>query len=274
MNVSKSFQVIILISTLLCLSSMVQAQNIVPQDYRAEAKNINDKATDIWNSTQGKPQNEVVETFKTQIIPMMQQSAEMGYPRAMVNLGTIYYEGYLGSPDQEQGVMWWRKGWENGFSDVYDRLSQAGCSDSDLMTWLIDSADKGNPDAQLSLGFIYDLGSAPCNRKDKEKAIKYCTLAAENEQTFALGNNNQAWAMSQLGYIYMFENETGGLDEKGKPWLEKAAAAGWDQAMVYLAAWYLDGDYNPQKAVELLQKAAKKGNTDAIEVLDNLCIPH
>lgn len=273
MNVSKSFQVIILISTLLCLPGMTQAQNPVPQDFITEALNIYNKAAEICKSTLDKPKDEGVETFKTQIIPMMQQAAEMGFPRAMIDLGTIYYDGYVGSPDQEQGVMWWRKGWENGFSDIYKRLSKAGCSDSDLMTWLIDSADKGNPEAQLTLGLIYGVGSAPANGKDKEKARKYYTLAAENEQPWVT-KNGQAWAMRSLGFSYMYDNGTGIRDEKGKPWLEKAAAAGDADAMFYLGDWYLNEGNNYNKAVEWFQKAARNGNKEAKDMLDEKGYPY
>lgn len=75
----------------------------------------------------------------------------------------------------------------------------------------------------------------------------------------------------------MYTEGKAGLKESEKEasvWYEKSANQGYAPAQYYLAILYMAGidgiEKNPEKAIELLKKAADQGDQEAINLLSKL----
>ena len=126
----------------------------------------------------------------------------------------------------------------------------------DLAIPLLQQAAKlGNTDAQLELGFLYNMGEGV--DRDPNKATHWYEKAA------AQGNVD---AQFNLGILYEKGDGVGQDYSKARQWYEKAAVQGDAQAQFNLGALYQNGrgvsqDYN--KARQWYEKAAVKNDPKA-----------
>ena len=154
-------------------------------------------------------------------------------------------------------------------------------------------AEVGEGELQYKLGLIYENGIGI--RKYSKSAIYWYKKAASNgirdannrlaclyyrnhdnesfEKAFDLLKKHAEIgdASTQCLLAEIYEDE--GDYENSLKWCEKASAKGDCHATHNLALLYFEGEgteKNPEKAFELLKKAAEQGNEDSLEVLENL----
>jgi len=116
-------------------------------------------------------------------------------------------------------------------------------------------AEKGNPEAQFRVGYMYSSGKGTA--KDQGKAIEWLTRS---------GGSGYAMAQYNLGLIY--GNGLGVEKNPGEAarWYKMAADQDLVDAQINLAIQLYKGDgvqKNPSAAAELFDKAAEKGNERA-----------
>ena len=123
-------------------------------------------------------------------------------------------------------------------------------------------ADSGQKDAQFSLGMMYRIGNGVI--KDKQKAIKWLTLAA---------NQNFYEAAYELGYLYYYSSGEFFSYLKAKEWFLKAAENGNDKAQYRLGVMFNYGYGTPIKiddAIYWLTRSADQGNNLAKNLLRSI----
>lgn len=123
----------------------------------------------------------------------------------------------------------------------------------DLFHWVKGLADKGYPEAQMTVGFCYDSGFGV--KANLSKAIKYFKMAAEKDFVDAM-----------VLYAHAIcRKDKNNIDESIK-WYRKAAELGNSRGQ-FLLAMSLDKINQKEEAIEWLKKAADNGYSDAIFML-------
>ena len=210
------------------------------------------------------------------------KASEHGYERANFHIGMMYENG--------DGV-------KKNYLKAIDYFMVAGVH-SEYIKNKIEKykteAEVGDGKFQYKLGLIYENGIGI--RKNSKSAIYWYEKAASNgirdannrlaclyyckhdeesfEKAFDLLKKHaeigDASTQCLLANIYEFDE----CDyENALKWYEKASAKGDCHATHNLALLYFEGEgteKNPEKAFELLKKAAEQGNEDSLEVLENL----
>lgn len=133
---------------------------------------------------------------------------------------------------------------------------------SEYITRYIQSAQSGNPKAQLSLGYMYETGEQV--GLDKQAAVRWYRAAADQ---------GELQAMVSLGLIY----ERGGgievdLTESAR-WFRKAAQLGDPDAQQSLGYMYEQGNgvvADPTEAAKWYMRAAEQGRVTAQNNLGRL----
>jgi len=127
---------------------------------------------------------------------LLRQAAELGEPRAMVDLGEIYREDREGGANHEREAMqWFRKAADAGSTagmlhlGAMYQLSNPE-DDTRAVFWYQKAATGGNPDAMFNLGSMYEHGRGV--DPDLKKAKNLYTQAA------ALGNTEAKAALANL----------------------------------------------------------------------------
>ena len=117
------------------------------------------------------------------------------------------------------------------------------------------TAEEGNVDACLTLGYMYLYGENGVER-DEKKAFRYYSMAAAQEDKIAVNN---------LGSLYYSGIGTEKNVTKAVEMFDKAAGLGNGEAAINLAFIYLTSSANVsnQRIYELLQQAADTGNITA-----------
>ena len=106
--------------------------------------------------------------------------------------------------------------------------------------WLRLAAEKGNPDAQLALGRIYEHGEhIPPNHSE---AVKWYTLAAEQ------GNPLAQWRLGLFHYAGY--GEVPKHYRKARYWLEHSARQGFAQAQGRLGWMFFTGEAGEKDLVK------------------------
>lgn len=124
----------------------------------------------------------------TQVAELYQQAVEQDHWKAMHNLAELYLNGKGVTKDTNKAIDLYSRMIELevplGFYDM-SVMVQRGIgvsqSDRDAMLFLLNAADKGNPNAQTQIGIIYLY-----ERRDPSKGLPYLHCAAE--QDFANAN--------------------------------------------------------------------------------------
>jgi uncharacterized protein len=131
-------------------------------------------------------------------------------------------------------------------------LSHADWFMSSKVEELIKKADAGDKMAQFAVGSAYDFGEgAP---RDREKAIKYYTMAAEQ---------GLASAQNSLGSGFEAEGDY----IAAASWYSRAAEQGDPLAMNSVAMYYIQGIGVPKdtsKGLDMYNKAANRGMANAM----------
>lgn len=132
-----------------------------------------------------------------------------------------------------------------------------------ILSLLNQSANLGYAPAQVDLGLLYYLGFGI--KQDNTKALAWFNKSAEQ------GN---ARAQYYVGLMYTEGKGVEQSEKQAAVWYEKSAEQGYAPAQSYLGVLYLFGidgiEKDQDKAVELLQKAAKQGDQQAIQLLNKL----
>lgn len=194
-------------------------------------------------------------------VKLFRKAAALGNSSGMRNLGYCYAVGINTEKDKAEGARWYRM-----------------------------AAEAGNARAMCNLGVMYDFGNGV--EKDPEQAFKWFLMSAEN---------GYARGMTNLGELYMQGRGTGKDIAEAEKWfvrsgspratfhlaeiyaemkddpdmgmkyLRMSADMGYSKALVRYGL--LTEDENPESAREMFLKAAAKGNTAAIELLEERGIP-
>jgi len=125
--------------------------------------------------------------------------AQGGNPVAQFLVGMMYYTGDKVETDYQEGVSWFRRSAEQGFSDAEFSLGCAyyfGKSElqnyTSAVKWFLKSAVKGNVNALYNMGVCCQSGLGI--KTNIYKAIKYYRRAA------ALGHDKAESAVARLYY--------------------------------------------------------------------------
>ena len=122
--------------------------------------------------------------------------------------------------------------------------------------WYMQAAERGNPIAQLNLGFIYVEGTRNLGREDNKTAVMWFRRAAEQ---------GHPEAQFQLGF--MLQDFSGGYDpEAAAEWLERAATLGHSYARLYLGRLYAEGRGVRQDASKALSYFRQARGSDDKEL--------
>ena len=143
---------------------------------------------------------------------------------------------------------------------LFPAFLQAG---DQLFADTLQLAEKGDAEAQFSLGLIYDTGRA--DKRNPEKAIYWFTQAAEA---------GIAGACLYLGIKYEFGTGVQQNRSQAQYWYKKAALQGWPQAAFLLGTLYLAQPQPDQvQGCVWLQIAADQGFPGAEQQEQHKCTP-
>ena len=120
--------------------------------------------------------------------------------------------------------------------------------------WYHIAADRGDPVAQTNLGYLYETGGN--GLENPAEAAKWYLRAAVS---------GFARAKFNLGILYLQGTGVEKSDEEAAHWIGQAADAGCPRAMAALGYLYANGKgvpRDPRKASELIQKSAKKNDSN------------
>jgi len=124
----------------------------------------------------------------------------------------------------------------------------AACSDTETnalslskkdVSYIMEQAESGDPEAQFSLAIMLDEGDRV--DQDKQQAVTWFTRAAEQ---------NLAGACLYLGIKYEYGNTVKQDSTRAAFLYRKAAMQGWPSAQFYLGSLYLKGDSIPINRVK------------------------
>ena len=134
-------------------------------------------------------------------------------------------------------------------------------ADDQLFTDTLQLARQGDPEAQFSLGLLYDTGGR--NEQNPEQAVYWFKKAAQA---------GVAGACLYLGMKYEFGAGVSQDRKKACHWYEQAALQGWPQAAFMLGSLYLR--FSPADQVQgctWLGIAAEQGYPGAEQTRQQAC---
>ena len=209
------------------------------------------------------------------------KASEEGYEKAKYQIGNMYEYGegvkqnYLkaldyyievGKPISKNTIDKYKEIAENGDSELQYKLGymyENGIgvpkNSKSAFYWYENAANNGIRDANNKLAWFYYCGKSVT--KNIDKAIDLLSKHAEV---------SDASTQCLLANIYEYDVCDYGNAIK---WYEKASQKGDKYATHNLAILYYEGEgvkKDPEKAFELLKKAAEQGNEESLEVLINL----
>ena len=154
------------------------------------------------------------------------KSAEQGYPKALVLIGSLYSSGEGVAKDDVEAVKWYRL-----------------------------AAEKNNASGQFNLGLSYANGHGVV--KDEVEAVKWYRKAA---------NQGHAYAQHNLGVSYATGLGVEQDNSEALKWFKKSAEKGHSYAQRSLAAVYAIGrgvEQNHAEALKWYRLAAEQGSAPA-----------
>jgi TPR repeat protein len=164
----------------------------------------------------------------TSALAMLRSSADAGNAESQFQLGRAYSFGAPGLPRD----------------------------DAVAAQWVEKAAQKGHPEAQNNMGYLYSVGfGVP---KDGEKAMSWWHRSAEAQFTPAQLN---------LGLAFLDGKLVAKDDTKAFLWVSRAAAQGLAVAQVNLGMMYglgIGTKSDQQEALKWYRKAAEQGNITAM----------
>jgi TPR repeat protein len=202
-----------------------------------------------------------------EIVRVNRIGANAGDAIAEHNLGTYYYFGRKGVPQNyAEALHWFRKSAEQGYARAqvgmgYIYYDGHGVAQdySVAMIWFRSAADQGNPSAQGELGAMYFSGKG--TQQNDAEAAGWYRKAAEQGDTVAETN---------LGYAYSQGRGVPQDYAEAARWYRKAADQGDAQAEYNLGRLYHYGHGVPRDFAQtrrLYRDAAAKGNKPALRAM-------
>jgi TPR repeat protein len=134
-------------------------------------------------------------------------------------------------------------------------------ADDQLFTDTLQLARQGDPEAQFSLGLLYDTGGR--DERNSEQAVYWFKKAAQA---------GVAGACLYLGMKYEFGAGINQDRKKAYHWYEQAALQGWPQAAFMLGSLYLRSSPADQvRGCTWLSLAAEQGYPGAEQARQQAC---
>ncbi len=241
--------------------------------------------------------HKVYKTDRTKAIDLLTENLEEGCLNSMVLLGAILSNG--DEIEREQSIELFKLASDH--DDPSGSRNLAYCYAIGLntakdkekaITLYVKSALLGNARSACNAGVMFDFGNG--TKKDEDEAFYWfsrsadggCTRGMTNLGEFYLHGKGTAkniplaikWftesgsprATYRLAEIY--SSEEGFIDEKkALGLLKQSAELGYSRSMVKYAK--LIEEEQPDEAISLLNKAATKGNSDAVAALEEKGLP-
>ena len=212
---------------------------------------------------------------------LMQTEAQKGNGFAMHDLGKMYLSGLGCEKDEEQAQAWFTKAYhafiaKEASSKKKDYLQYRigklyafgyGVEQDygQAAKWYEKVVSEDNPFAAYALGSLYRRGQGV--EQNDEKAYELYCMAAEHSE------KPNAYAAYELGRMCRDGIGTAVNLRQAKRYFEKAAKLDNPDALYGLGKLFLRKDseyYDPNKAVDCLLKAARKGHEYAAYTLGRL----
>lgn len=236
---------------------------------------VNGDAYAMWCLSKAYGNGDGVEFDESMALEWLQKAAEAGCDEAKYNLGRAYCYGWYGlekDVDKGKAMM---KNVVNHSDNVYvmskyaGELFTDGVFEQDIeegMKILNNVKDKNDPGYLYEMACVYGRGNEEIDI-DINKAIDYF------EKSFVKGRRYSAYCIAWT-FLYGESNFASNVS-KGIEWLNEGIEANETNCMVLLANLCLDDEadsvfkvyYNPQKGLNLLNKAKKHGSGWAYERL-------
>ena len=157
------------------------------------------------------------------------------------------------APKDDKGIFSFINFWKEE-----NKVKETSASEEPISEKLKKSAQNGDLNAQLALGYMYLYGDKSANiEQDYKQAFKYYEMAAEQNDNVAINN---------LGSLYYSGIGTPRNMLKAAQMFSKAATLGNVESMVNLAFIYLsnkNANSQSEEAIRLFQKASEQGNLTA-----------
>jgi tetratricopeptide (TPR) repeat protein len=174
-------------------------------------------------------------------------------PRA----GRKHVGKYLAAVAVTVGVVWGVGTLEQGTDGAAAKAAYDRGDYATALRWYRKAADQGNASAQANLGWMYENGQGIS--QDSAEALRWFRKAADQ---------GDAWAQNNLGVLYRSGSRTSVPQDYAESlhWFRRAADQGYAIAQYNLGRLYEDGRGVPQDKVQArawMQKAAAAGNDDA-----------
>jgi TPR repeat protein len=135
------------------------------------------------------------EQGQVQALPLFRQAAELGDPRAMVELGEAVLAG--DGPEKDEALRWFRKAAATGdtlamlnLGVMYDSGNGVSEDYEVAVSWYAQAAAGGNPPAMYNLGRMYEKGRGVARNLAKAQELY--------RRSAALGNTSAKTRLSQL----------------------------------------------------------------------------
>ena len=213
------------------------------------------------------------------------KSANLGYERAMFNVGYIYENGKGVKEDYNEAVLWYRKAAEKGLGDAQDAIGYMyeyglglPIDYNRAAKWYKKSAKQSNTNSLLGLSRLYVKGrGVPQNLHE---AARWYSKALEslddNSITVELdmeGLRTNAELLFWIGESYYYGDGINKNYPKAFHWYKKASDLGYSDAQFSLGIMLENGegveeDY--KEAVKYYYLSAKQHNSNALEAINNL----
>ena len=264
------------ISLLSCQTDSEKADKLRLENKFDEAAELYQKAADegdayaMWRLANAYGNGDGVDWDEAKAIELLKQSAQAGCEEAKCNLAFAYMFDWsnIGKDEEKGKEMLEELIKQTNNSTVLSRYAEllffgGGPYEEDqekAMRFLKKVEDKDNPFYLYLMGAIYTSGADKIE-VDAEKAIEYYTKAFENGRKYSAYRLQSIYA---TGYGEVKADKTKRIE-----WLNRGIESNVTDCMVDMADLCITEDstykdmHNPQKAIDLLKRAARHGSGNA-----------
>ena len=272
-----------MIALISCQTDSKKADKLRLENKFDEAAELYQKAADegdayaMWRLSKAYNNGDGVDWDEAKALELLKQSAQAGCEEAKCDLAFAYmFDWYNIGKDEEKGKEILEELIkQTNNSTVLSRYADllffgGGPYEEDqekAMRVIKKVEDKDNPFYLDLMGAIYTSGTDKIEI-DAEKAIEYYTKAFENGRKYSAYRVQSIYA---AGY-----GEVKADKAKRIEWLNRGIESNVTDCMVYMALLSISEDstykdmHNPQKAIDLLKKAARHGSGFAYYNMGNL----
>ena len=271
------------ISLLSCQTDSEKADKLRLENKFDEAAELYQKAADegdayaMWRLANAYGNGDGVDWDEAKAIELLKQSAQAGCEEAKCNLAFAYMFDWsnIGKDEEKGKEMLEELIKQTNNSTVLSRYAGllffgGGPYEEDqekAMRFLKKVEDKDNPFYLDLMGAIYTSGADKIE-VDAEKAIECYTKAFENGRKYSAYRLQSIYA---AGYGEVKADKTKQIE-----WLNRGIGSNVTDCMVDMALLSITEDsayndmHNPQKAIDLLKRAARHGSGHAYYTMGNL----